>query len=274
MDYKEFEAATAALYQALGEGHGIEIECYGATCRVKGQSGATYQIDVLAKQSNGLQTIRTAVECKHWKRKVGQRVVSELVGVIADANIEKGAIVSKEGFTSGAMAVAKGSNISLVEMREPNDKDWEGKIKEVRFIINRSIPNFYDIELVQPSEPGGESVKYSLVGQNTLVVEPGKEPVTLDEIANNAISKGVAPDELIEVHFPPGTALQIVGFDKTGRIDAFRFKVRYSTQRVEDVFDAADRIRLIVKEVFEGRQFTVGRDGVVREITNAELRGN
>ena len=55
MDYKEFEAMTAALYQTLGEGSGIRIAGYGQTCRVQGKSGSWYQIDVLTEQSNGLQ---------------------------------------------------------------------------------------------------------------------------------------------------------------------------------------------------------------------------
>ena len=160
MDDKEYEATTAALYQALSEGSGITIEGFGASCRVKGKSGSWYQIDVLTKQSNGLQTVRTAIECKYWKRRVTRNVVSYLIALLEDTNIEKGVVVSKEGFTSGAVALAKQRNISLVEMREPNDADWEGKIKTIHIMLHMSSPEFYDFEFVQPSQKVGERVQF------------------------------------------------------------------------------------------------------------------
>ena len=63
-------------------------------------------------------------------------MVSNLITTVEDANIEKGVIVSKEGFTSGAIALAKQRNISLVEMREPNDADWEGTIKTIHIMMH------------------------------------------------------------------------------------------------------------------------------------------
>ena len=76
MDDKEYETVTAALYQAMGESSGITIECFGSSCRVQGKSGSWYQIDVLTRQSNGLQTVRTAIECKYWQKRVTRNVVS------------------------------------------------------------------------------------------------------------------------------------------------------------------------------------------------------
>ena len=34
MDDKEYEATTAALYQALGKVSGVTVECFGSRCRV------------------------------------------------------------------------------------------------------------------------------------------------------------------------------------------------------------------------------------------------
>ena len=271
MDYKEFEAATAALYQALGQGNGITIEGYGARCRVVGRSGARHQVDVLAKQSNGLQTIRTAVECKYWQKKVGQEVVAKLATVIDDANIEKGAIVSKEGFTSGAIVLAKEHNISLVEMREPNDKDWEGKIKTVHITLYMDCPEFYDIEFIQPPDQTGQVINGAFAGRDIAIVEPGKQSNTLDTILNNAVSTVTTTGQPIEVKFPRGTTIQISGYDKHGRVDALRFKVRHITTKNDIVIDGAETIWLIVKEVFEGRQFNIERDGRIREISDTEL---
>ena len=62
--------------------------------------------------------------------------------------------------------------------------------------------------------------------------------------------------------------MHIVGFDKSAMIEAVRFKVRHHVQEREIVIDGAEVIRLIVKEVFEERQFHVGHDWRIVETTD------
>ena len=268
MDDKEYEATTAALYRAMGEGSGITIEGFGSSCRVQGKSGSWYQIDVLTKQSNGLQTVRTAIECKYWQKRVTRNVVSNLITTLEDTNIEKGVIVSKEGFTSGAIAIAKQKNISLVEMREPNDADWEGRLKTIHITLHVSSPEFYDVEFVQPPQQTGNSVQLSASAQDLTINEPENEPKTLDQILNAAVSSVTSPDQILEVRFPAGTTMQVVGFDKPAMIEAVRFKVRHHVHEREILIDGDQVIRLIVKEVFEDRQFHIGHDGRIVEATD------
>ena len=265
--YEAYEAKTAALYQAMGEGSGITIEGFGASCRRQGKSGSWYQIDVLTKQSNGLQTIRTAIECKYWKKNVTRTVVSNLITLLEDTNIEKGVVVSKEGFTSGAIALAKQRNISLVEMRKPNDADWEGKIKTIRIILHMTLPEFYDFEFVQPPQNAGEMFQLTVSGQDLEIKEPTKAPKTLDQIVNDAASSATSPDQEIEVRFPVGATVQVAGFDKHAMIEALRFKVRHHVHERELVVDGDQAIQLIVKEVFEERQYHVGHDWKITETT-------
>lgn len=269
MDDKEYEATTAALYQALGEGSGVTIEGFGASCRVQGKSGSWYQIDVLARQSNGLQTVRTAVECKYWKRRVTRNVVSNLITLLEDTNIEKGVVVSKEGFSSGAVSLANQRNISLIEMRRPNDADWEGKIKEIPIIVHYTRPEFYDFEIVQPQQHDGERRQFVGTGQDIEINEPNKEPKTLDEISNDAASSATQPEQVVEVRFPVGTIMRVAGIDKQAMIEAVRFRVRFHVHEMEDVIDGDNAIRLIVKEVFEERQLNIGHDGLVTEVVDA-----
>ena len=268
MDDKEYEATTAALYQALGEGSGITIEGFGASCRVQGKSGSWYQIDVLTKQSNGLQTVRTAIECKFWKKRVARNVVSNLITLLEDTNIEKGVVVSREGFTSGAIALARQRNISLVEMREPGDADWEGKIKSIHIMLHMTAPEFYHFEFVQPPQQAGEKVQFTVSGQDIEIKEPTKEPKTLDQIANGTASSATSPDQVIEVRFPVGTTMQVAGFHEQAMIEAVRFKVRHHVHEREIVIDGDQAIRLIVKEVFEERQFHIGHDGQITETSD------
>ena len=174
--------------------------------------------------------------------------------MLEDTNIEKGVVVSKVGSTSGARALAKKKNISLVEMREPTDADWEGKIKCIHITLHLSSPEFYDFEFVQPSQRTGERAQFVASGQDLTIQEPGKDAKTLDQIANAAEISG-DPDQQIEVRFSTGTTMQVAGIEKHAVIEAVRFKVRHHVHEEEIVIDGDQAIRLIVKEVFEEREF-------------------
>ena len=195
-------------------------------------------------------------------------MVSNLVTLLEDTNIEKGVVVSKEGFTSGAIALAKQKNISLVEMREPNDADWEGKIKTIHIMLCLEMPEFYDLELVQPPQQTGERAEFTISGQDLTISEPRKEPKTLDQIVNNADISATPPGQTIEVRFRTGTSMQVAGFDKHAMIEAVRFKARHHIHEREIVIDGNQAIRLIVKEVFEEREFRIGHDGQITEATD------
>ena len=119
MKWQAYEELVKDIYQELGKATGVKIECWGPSCRVPGKSGEYHQIDVLASHGDGIHTYRTAIECKYWNNKISKGQVFELAGKIEDANIEKGILVSKCGFTRSALTIAKDKNISLVHLRKP-----------------------------------------------------------------------------------------------------------------------------------------------------------
>ncbi len=123
LDWKEYEAITQYIYSALGEKQGIKVIGYGKNCKVKGKSGVRHQIDVLTEQQDGEKTLRTAIECKFLKQKVTKEIVMKLQGVMGDAGIESGIIVSKTGFTVDTMQYAAHHGIKLVEMSEAGEND-------------------------------------------------------------------------------------------------------------------------------------------------------
>jgi hypothetical protein len=55
----------------------------------------------------------------------------KLSEIIEDTGINKGVIVSKNGFTQDGVDYAKYRNIGLVELREIEDKDLDGKRPEL-----------------------------------------------------------------------------------------------------------------------------------------------
>jgi Restriction endonuclease len=127
LDWEEYEAITKYIYEALGKQYGIKVVGYGRNCRVTGKSGATYQIDVLTEQSDGEKSHLTAIECKFLKEKVTNDTVMKLVCIMEDAGIERGIIVCKTGFTKDTLLYAEYKGIKLVELREAKegDRDFE-----------------------------------------------------------------------------------------------------------------------------------------------------
>lgn len=273
MEWQSYEQLTASIYEALGKANGVTIECYGAQCKVTGKSGAQHQIDVLVKHSNGLQIVRTAIECKYWNKKVNKPVISTLAGYIQDAGIEKGVVVSKLGFTEQAIQLAAQMNIGLVELREPIEVDWEGAIREVHVKINMSSPDVYDLEVLQESEPDSESKKeqYNVHHLSFVkIVDPRQGEHTLEEIIERELKRDFVEDEAIDITFSTGTIMKLFDEERHAEVTGIRFKVRYLHATTNFSVNAADHIYMLMKDVFGKREFMLDHEG---NLTERDLEG-
>ncbi len=106
-------AKGAALEQQLGEYFRLSGYAVRQNVVMEGKSGGRHEIDVLADKSDGVITIRVAVECKAWQQRVGKEVVAKLAMVMADAGINKGVVVALNGWHQGAEATARSFGIDL-----------------------------------------------------------------------------------------------------------------------------------------------------------------
>ena len=151
LDWKTYESITKYIYETLGRKSGVKIEGYGNSCKVCGKSGVSHQIDVLTSLSNGINTYKTAIECKYWKKKINKDIVMKLSETISDTGINKGIIVSKSGFTKAGKEYAKHKGIELIELREIDEKEDFKEINigevelQIRTVINR--PEILNIDI-------------------------------------------------------------------------------------------------------------------------------
>src|SRR5690606_38536269 len=106
MEWKEYEEITKHIYETLGKERGVIIECFGNNCRVDGKSHVTHQLDVLTSHSDGIHTYKTAIECKYWNSTSNKDIVMKVARIIEDAGMNKGVIVTKNGFTPDAISFA------------------------------------------------------------------------------------------------------------------------------------------------------------------------
>ena len=145
MHWKSYEETVKNIYETLGKNKGIKVICYGNDCKCEGKSGVKHQIDVLFSFSDGIHEYKTAIECKYWNTKVNKDVIMKLIEILDDCKINKGIVVSKMGFTEDAIKFAENKGVELVELREPTDKDWEGRIKKIEINLEILNPEIIDI---------------------------------------------------------------------------------------------------------------------------------
>ena len=79
----------------------------------EGRSGGRHELDVLATKSDGVTTFTVLVECKAWNQPIEKDVVAKLGYILGDVGINKGIVVSLEGWRAGAETAAVELGIEL-----------------------------------------------------------------------------------------------------------------------------------------------------------------
>ena len=285
MKGESYEKLVKDLYEALGKSDGVEILCWGRSCKVLGNSGESHQIDVLTSHSAGMHVYKTAIECKDWEtRKVGRDVVTKLSFILGDSNIEKGIVVSKSGFSSGAKSLAKFKNISLVELRRPVPKDWDGIIKDIHIEVNLCIPEIYDYQFIQDvTEDENKLERLCVLTSDVQIHMANREPITLHEMTDsilnvtdlgekNTNAAGFCWTEVSSqedekeyvVQFIDETTLSVPPKEARAKIRGIRFKTRFKTITENIDIYGEDYISMIMHYIFENRRLVISPDGTIQ----------
>ncbi len=107
---KQLENDIATAHRALGQQVYVK-----QNARVMGRSGVKHEIDVLVSFAFASYSWSIAIEAKNFrnKRKVGLPAVRNFESAIRDLRVEKGVVVSSNGFTRPAYIYATNCNIDL-----------------------------------------------------------------------------------------------------------------------------------------------------------------
>lgn len=268
LDWKSYEAVTKHIYETLGKQSGVSIECFGNSCKVTGKSGVEHQVDVLTKHSDGIHIYRTAIECKYWSSKINKDIVMKVTEIIEDAKINKGVIVSKEGFTPDGIKFAQHKNIGLVELREMRDEDWEGRDKnpDLNGKVVSKRPQILDfiIDFEGEEKKVGELVKTSEI-EFHLPNNKVKPLSFFIQDFNKRLSKLPVGEKLAAYYELKGSTLTNKEKNTSLKVNGLELRGELIEVEQELTFYAVDRIWLIMKSLFEDRTFTISRGGKVQE---------
>ena len=270
MNWESYEDMVRYIYEHLGKQDGVEILCHGPNCKVEGKSDVSHQIDVLTSHKAGPHSYKTAIECKYWKNKVQKDTVAKLSEILEDANIEKGVVVSRSGFTQDAVKFAKYKNINLVELREPTDNDWKGRIKNI--LIDIHMPDVYGYEFIPDvSAIRGNRKSYQIdaLSSDIFIHVPNRKSESVDEIINQELShrrsSKEGSEELHCVEFPEGSVLSVPQNSVRMPIKAIRFKSKITVVKEKIEILGRDYVAMIMSFMFEKKRLVISPDGEIRE---------
>ena len=111
LSWARFEDEVSQLYRDLGADVKQNVNLAG------------FQIDVYVEEETpSKQKIRSAIECKFYKDKIGNRIVNDFVREIETLKqrklVDKGVIVSYAGFSAQAHEVAKNTGVELRHIKD------------------------------------------------------------------------------------------------------------------------------------------------------------
>ena len=269
MTWEEYEEVTKYIYETIGKEKGVTIECFGNDCKVTGKSTVRHQIDVLTNFSDGLHNYKTAIECKYWNKNIDKDIIMKVAEIIEDAGINKGVIVSKNGFTPDAISFAKYKNIGLVELREFTEGDWEGRIKTISFKMNMLLPEIHNLEFfiaedeITDLQPGKV-----LINQLKLKKHDG-EIIGLDFYIKDFTSELIKQneDEPFEKIYKFDGENFIINCNTNSETLIGGIKLTGILKIAKDEFElkGEDHVWLIMKAIFEDKTYTISKDKEIRE---------
>lgn len=276
LDWKTYESITKYIYETLGSKTGVKVLGYGSSCKIEGKSGVSHQIDILTSHSDGIHFYRTAIECKYWKEKISKETVMKLSNILEDTNIEKGIIVSKNGFTKDGAEFAKYKNISLVELREFDEGDEKTKQRqlqigtlELSMHITRRRPEILSMTIECTSQ---ESLEKEIINvyQTTIKLSNGDLKPLNDFITafhDELHAKNKVGETITKLHeVPHGTVIHTSN-GRTSEIKGITFSgvltLTDLSSKKEILLE--DTVWLIMKSIFDEKTFSILECGLIVE---------
>lgn len=110
MSWKDYQNQTAKLFENIGCKVALEA-------KVKGVRGE-HEVDVYVTFEQYGINCAWVIECKFWNTNVPKEKVLTLQAIVNDVGADRGILISKTEFQSGAIRCAQKSNITLTSLED------------------------------------------------------------------------------------------------------------------------------------------------------------
>lgn len=206
---------------------------------IKGNLG-THQIDVYWEfEFNGIK-YKTIVQAKDWNSNVPQEKILAFNQILQDIPGQpRGIFITKTGYQKGAKEIAEKLNIVLYELRKPTDKDWEGKMRDLKIIIHGIFPNLIsctpvlDKEYMEQYYPNLINAIWVCNPMESKILDSnGEEQCRFMDLLNKLMKANVGFNEEAEVKESFDEPLYLL----TEKNDKFKIKeliIKYIVRKIE-----------------------------------------
>ncbi len=136
----EYELLTQAIYRDILAREGVSTANVQHNVSIAGRSRVEHQVDVYWEFKQAGITHRVLIECKNYASNLTLEKARNFFAVVHDIGNCVGIMVTRTGYQSGAAAFCKHYGLALKLLREPTEKDWEGRIKEIHINMIPRVP--------------------------------------------------------------------------------------------------------------------------------------
>lgn len=222
-------------------------------------AGGTKEIDVVVWDDSQRYERVTLIECKFWDNPVDKSVVDSVTGYLDNSDADKGVIIAKSGFQSGAKERARGTGIELWKLKKlvPEEDLRDNELRYVNMVMQPTFKDVnvtnMDIELIDEADEDSEEeeIKMTFTRQNGQLYNLNRRHIgnNLLEILTNRLNKK-----------PPGTyteefedrALLIRG--NFYRLDSITYEVTATEAEEEYQMDLLEEYDLLFRNELTGER--------------------
>lgn len=183
---REYELLVTGIARQLANLAGVDTESVRHDQVVPGKATAN-QLDVVWDFRDAAGNPRRVVfEAKHYKRPVEQWRLHALSNVVRDIQSEQrpvtGVMVTTTGYQRGAKAVAETYKLLVLELREPEERDWHGRVRAIEVTMHAQMPVIFDlrVEASKIAEDTGASMLAA--AEHLMLLEQDKAPRRLVDV--------------------------------------------------------------------------------------------
>lgn len=248
---------------------------------LKGRT-TSHQIDVYWEFEVGGIKYTTIVQAKDWTSDVPQGEMLKFKAIIDDLPSQpRGIFITKKGYQSGAIDVAEANGIILYELREPNEEDWEGKIKTVYLTLHilsprntefNVIPDLEWVAIEKKNKGLGEqqfNIRFNGKSDEMMLLDWNNKPVcSFQEVIQSMYPNPMnvmPPQKVIKTFEEPRfikTDLDLFPLLKLNGMESI-ISVVESVEEI--VIDADTIVGFILRNVLDGKEKIFDKQGNLRK---------
>jgi hypothetical protein len=269
----KYEILTKEIFDTLLKEDGVTVDVQH-NVEIQGKA-FKHQIDVYWEYQVAGIIHKVAIECKNYNSNVSVAKVRDFFGVLSDIGNTNGIMVSKNGFQSGAKKFAEYYGINLRELRAPEEKDWEGRVKKIQINLNMVMPRIksrkfkIDEDWVKANIklPENGDFSYQLSGMTDeiwVIDQDDNELKNLHQLDSGLPQNWKVETDLIHKYEFENGYLKV---DKFGKIKLNSIEYLYDLQVGEPdpiIIDGTESARAILKDAITGEIKFFNKDGTVK----------